>query len=868
MLGAILGAVLAACCFPFLRFAPQVRNEAAATVAAFAAATIVFTTPVATLGHIADGAIGGSSNALEHSVIEVDGSQAVRVASTAAHATHDASTSTTLDDLDVADVHQQRSIANQLTRAAASISSLDAEGKRLQQVWSKILEIVNEPLDDLSSLHAELLTRLDFEVALQHSERIRRAAEKRSPMPTAVPRVYESSKPSVEPRALPADPAALLSNVSGPVAVKVQVQHRSSDLWRARGQLALLRAKAVPLLKLHGIGAIEDFRGHIIRTFTAQLAEYLESEVGDSVMPDGIGSSGDRREHIVRAKDLFDQPGSTGKGQQGGGKHRDGSGGGPSNAKPGSRQADPNPEAVNFHADDAEGSSNGASSWWTFDFGSSLGIAAVWSVDNIDHRPFESNTGASSSSSGRGDANSPSRDNRATGTDGGGQGRKRGSQHRQARPGEASIDPVHLQRKFGIDGRGMRPGSMPWRQHTGLLSPIFNARDSREGLQMLGIRMLQVVGLVVAPVRAAWELVRVLGWGLAWLAERTPGYGAVTSFLAGTLSSASGISAHAQAPYGWVRRNVWLPVYYALRSAHIPWALGVIWGTGDQVWDSVFQPIDTTYHRAEVGAATMAKNHVESVIFELRALKSEAQRYLRLNITVPRWTLVGGGAGIGCTNTSTGGTSSRGVSGTASVEMPGLLTLADGPCLEADAAVLDGGNKSFSTRVCPFSNVSVHTGHFASYDGWKLSDACMQPEIAASDGPDDDRSGQRRHRRHQSGVISSQQTAVSDAALARLASLPVLMSYHNGGAAGACTAASLPCCRLFTSLVRIVCDATADPPRLFNATLMMDRPAAGAASGCDAGCEVRLEADLLSPLACTKEGAAIARRLMSLSGGA
>jgi hypothetical protein len=201
-----------------------------------------------------------------------------------------------------------------------TLSSMETIGKRLGEQALAVLEELPEIVLELEELLVDLTTRLSFERAVERHEAIRRGSIMRSPVPTAVPRVFENVKGDIE----------TVKNSSSSIeelmvkSVKSNQDDKSTDSsssnskmknkkygtrisideappstsssslssspmsfsefdwFKARVTMSIMRARSVHSIKLINVGVKEDYEGRIVQTFSPSLREFIYSSVGAS----------------------------------------------------------------------------------------------------------------------------------------------------------------------------------------------------------------------------------------------------------------------------------------------------------------------------------------------------------------------------------------------------------------------------------------------------------------------------------------------------------------------------------------------------------------------------------------------------------
>ncbi len=138
------------------------------------------------------------------------------------------------------------------TLSSSSPSSLPPPA--LLRAWRDAEAEGRELLQRLAAAAVRLRERLSFEEALEHSERQLREAQRRSPLPTAVPRLFEPGDGHVAVEPLPGLP----SSAPSPSAGFSEQQLLTADMG-----VLVFQSRALPLLRLHGLGVVEDFRGAV-----------------------------------------------------------------------------------------------------------------------------------------------------------------------------------------------------------------------------------------------------------------------------------------------------------------------------------------------------------------------------------------------------------------------------------------------------------------------------------------------------------------------------------------------------------------------------------------------------------------------------
>lgn len=177
----------------------------------------------------------------------------------------------------------------------------------------------------------------------------------------------------------------------------------------------------------------------------------------------------------------------------------------------------------------------------------------------------------------------------------------------------------------------------------GILTPIAIAFTPQEARVAALVRVLQGVGLVVAPIRGVYEGVRwvggVVGRGVlpkGWGEER--GVGEAWGRAVGQ-ALASGVWRVAVSLVGEGRAGalesvldeVGFTLRWRVRGAWegALWAGGVVWGTGRELASMVFPEQDLEYQRAEVTALRLVLLHVEGMEREIREHLREGQEALQ-----------------------------------------------------------------------------------------------------------------------------------------------------------------------------------------------------------------------------------------------
>jgi len=202
-----------------------------------------------------------------------------------------------------------------------------------------------------------------------------------------------------------------------------------------------------------------------------------------------------------------------------------------------------------------------------------------------------------------------------------------GSDFSQAasRPGDGGVllDP---------DAPGMplsqRPPLNPSRTHRyGILTPLSIAHTREEAKVAALVRLLQAMGLLAAPFRAVWECFALMVKALTGVsANRMVELGSLAgwNFMGRVLDGFEQVAWRAAGGLGWEGRaesvaQVYNEAKFFVRrwlagaGEAVRWALGVVWGTGRELFASVFPELDMGYHRAEVTALRMVLAHVASL---------------------------------------------------------------------------------------------------------------------------------------------------------------------------------------------------------------------------------------------------------------
>lgn len=593
-------------------------------------------------------------------------------------------------------------LARQIRNTQRDVQSTVSDNERTAGAWlthlatlySDILRTGPTVRAQLQRLSSKLRYRLDMELAIEHRERAARYSSRIDPMPTAVPRVFEHSTAGLQPHyggtgtaegVLPESDAALAlllriaeerrssSPSPSPTAAgstgrgrgtdsmpvlggkagaalhsagrtrqgqegekdEVDVQLSAVSLLQARATRLLLQSQALPLARLTGIGAVEDYRCHIIRTANVSLAQWLASEPGNAYAGD-IDSPGTVAPGVSRQQAGYDVDVESFekkvremlRAQIGGG----GKGSVQSKSTSASPRAQSSPGqggAMNRQSESGQQAAQGAALM----FG-----GAMWDADGL----FPSLSGSST------------RERVVSAREGGGEEVGYSIDPNGPLPsGYAASHCGGIARTMHLNSRkGKRAG-------LGILSPIFNAFNMQEARMAALVRVLQVTGLVLSPVRA-------VAWAAMWTGQRLyapiglPLWGAghrVARGLHGAAESSAGAACRSFPNQCSTAADIWQGVYEKVATATsivyttvVPelhrfgiirfcfsaaWAAGVVWDSPSHALNYVLPGLDMGYHRAEVQVIGLVQDHMRQLEAQWRELEEEAQqRQWLLNATV------------------------------------------------------------------------------------------------------------------------------------------------------------------------------------------------------------------------------------------
>ena len=589
-------------------------------------------------------------------------------------------------------------------------------------------------LQDLEHIEELIQIRLSLEKGIEINEQARRAYEQRTPIPTAVPRKYEQSKVFLEPKELPTNVWELwekqvmdnhnnhnkenidisqTNNIQTQTLSKLNRQQRKllknnritptitksgvqitilttndtgttstsintnisntnanqffnimnisnlgptpSEYLRSQIKLLLLHIHALLLIKLHGLGVIEDYQGKIVRTFSPTLDEYLRSDIGISVL-EGDEDDEHRRplskymdNSLVNLRDLLNNinhPSTT------------------------SSTGNNNKPSKSSNEDDNEDEID------TVDIFSTLWLdlgIAKWNQETFDksehlipERPqlFTDEN------------NIEKKNKKDVGSTSSNTNKVKQISNNKVPSGSVLLDPLDSKRKYGTNGKGRVTGSIEWKQHTGLLSPILNARDSQEGKQILVIRILQLGGLIIAPIRGIYELIKLTYSFLLYLIPHTWQYASTPTMPVQIIETDENVIIEPINPssisyssvlslsfidtilyyekkystfiWSYIRDYMIVPITSVLRYFSVPWAWNIIWTTSEYViWDSIFTPFDTNYHRPEVVALEHILLYIQQLRYEIESMYYESKLHTQTSqgtrivenstVHIPRW---------------------------------------------------------------------------------------------------------------------------------------------------------------------------------------------------------------------------------------
>lgn len=375
-------------------------------------------------------------------------------------------------------------------------------------------------------------------------------------------------------------------------------------------------------------------------------------------------------------------------------------------------------------------------------------------------------------------------------------------------------------------GKGAGKISYEKRRQMGWVSAIVNARTTDEARQLAAMRLCQALGLVLIPVRIAWEEARLL-WsacsylyaGVEWLVSIvTPRFVRVrVSRASRSLAAAYAAGGNATRDLLWEPhlqelwkvfvRDVYNPAEDWLRRAGILWALNVMWNTGPDVWGYVFPPLDSGYHRPEVQALQGALEVVNTVAEQANAVKAVADNALlrdyRSSYCLPatfRTVAQDGSRSVEaaaraalCTPTV------EGVDACATAAAAGGLSSASVHAAQPGSLAYLAADACYSLTVqhytytlCPYHNMTQGTTLLGTYSGWqephRSDGAGVAADVDARTPCTVDDADVRRNPQAEAVAQAAAEALVSQASsdevlLSRLNSVlaaPRTMSYSNG----------------------------------------------------------------------------------------
>ena len=581
-----------------------------------------------------------------------------------------------------------------------SFSSMESTGKRLGEQALAVLEELPEILLDLEDVLADLTTRLSFERAVERHEAIRRGAIMRSPVPTAVPRVFENVKGDIETekhsfssvedlmtksRGIQETSSKATSSSSNskttkkkhgtrikldnypssPIEQSLSSSFTEFDYFKSRVTFSIMRAKAVHSIKLINVGVKEDFEGRIVQTFSPSLSEFINSPVGAST----ISNEEDKTTTTTSSKSNT-QPGEQGKKSVPSSSHS------PRRVRKSAPKARIKQGLLKVLVDNATlnrfsivyprlfddlnkkyhlerstpRSKKKASSMLFYDsFLNAAGqgsdvVFAEKEEDEDEQGKVADTDDGEIDIAGVASWTPPWRD-ASSGKDQdhlGLERRRGGGGVHKRRNGEIDFDPIALEKLYGIDGRGGNIGGLSWRQNQGFIRPVVNARTKKEGLVIALVRLLQLTGVAVSPFRLVlWEIPRVVIINpLMYIISAT------TSPIARWISSNASpsymkrtLTSYFQPVLDYIEGYIINAFLIQLKKLRIDWALWVVWNTSDQLWEFVFPFVDNEYTRPEVAASKRAILEITSIVNELNELLSDAQNilYASINVATRSW---------------------------------------------------------------------------------------------------------------------------------------------------------------------------------------------------------------------------------------
>jgi hypothetical protein len=700
----------------------------------------------------------------------------------------------------------------------------------LRASWGEVLRTSPIVRGQLRQLSSRLTLRLSMEEAIEHRERVAWAVAKSDPMPTAVPRVYETMRPSITLEVLPEDevemahvlfaaaeakqvaaaasakarskpsgkappvtatarpPAARVGTSvkmevlpSGPVGgvagISGAVEGAGEDpggrgaeptarrrlspsaLLQARSALALLRAQALPLLRVEGIAVVYDFRCAVARSSNVTLVEWLGMEPGrapemrergEAYPQQGGGGEGDAEGHLRAILQAGLHGPSSGIYGGGAGPSSNGDKGGaklpPKGAK-GVFASGSGGAVVQRHAFGAlwsadalfaprspSGAEGAPRPRRTVTF------ARLVSSTTPTPRPGAATASASPASAPRwvGWVDWTEARGRAEDFEGGTGEEVAVLDNNAPPPSGASISHCTGTQRSSEARRGGREAGF------GLFSPILNAHTRAEALQAASIRLLQLAGIVACtPLRLGWTVAHFLVWALTAPARHLGfGLGTMTCSLGSALAGRDACSRAAaamststlallvseyriEAVRTWHNARPYVYAYGVGGAVEAAvWAARVAWDTPLILFRRAAPALDLSYVRPEAAALRRVLEAVEDVETQWAALAAEArgmQEALDLAAALNASTTSGGALSLpSCSGAGAdGGPILRGV-------LARAYWTADGSCAweRADEpalySVLAAGMclQTAGFTLCPFRHVTLEGGERADWVGW------------------------------------------------------------------------------------------------------------------------------------------------------
>ena len=539
------------------------------------------------------------------------------------------------------------STSNSATVLALSLTSVVSEGDAL----SRRLDIAV----------VRVRARLQFEEAIEDAERIFRARSKLSPLPTALPRAWVSGDIAVSIEE-PAGAGALATSILEVVAREAAMRGNGIGSKSNGGQnsggsekssdgsvtsdkstffpgaatptapppaaaaaallgLVIARARALPALRLNGLSVVEDYDGTLATWVDhVPLARFLETPVGEPVLgiPRGhrITSPTQRSHEYVKntQNPLFL------------GKNDplflgtpwssflipdiNGAGGGKGSTSP------PLPPPSISLWTSSLGRTNAALKGVPLFFEPNATFSLREIKRGVDvPRPLQSHTLDGSDYT-------PSSSNHFTTVN-------------------------NNNHHFNPNSRGRQ-----W----WLLAPILNEPNAELARVAVAVRLLQVLGVVIAPVRWVTDIIRIglpiITNAIITCAQQVQGRDPlpttpVITTIATTTSTTTTVTSMPKsiietiASFAHILPSEWstfisaildavqhqFALYFAAteRAIHVRWIANVIWGTGAELAATIVPPRDMSYHRAEVTALNKALKVIEAVRDAAR-VETEAAR--------------------------------------------------------------------------------------------------------------------------------------------------------------------------------------------------------------------------------------------------